>query len=246
MSGMFLKYGDHSHAVGECDIAIAIEALETDAGTPYAHLHRWEVRGLLTGEDADEINEGVIGLKTAYSQNDRDLLIYLPDGSAASDQKILTASTTGGVRVVSTSFPTMSRAGYVTNYQYAITLEAEIPIDDDDLETALRSFTETLSFSGGGPKYGHLETLTGPPVKQLLRRQTVYRVEQSGRAVGLYARPSPPLPLWPAAQVESGARRLTSPRRRRDQHTDFAIDWQFRFESAGPLVGSPHVWGLNY
>ena len=115
-------------------------------------------------------------------------------------------------------------------------LEAEIPIDADDLETALRSFEETLSFSGGGPKYGHLETLAGPPVKQLLRQQTVYRVGQSGQAIGLYQRPTAPLPIWPQAQVESGVRRLSSPKRRRDDYTDFSIDWSFRFESATPLV----------
>jgi hypothetical protein len=244
MSGMFLKYGDHSHAVGECDIAIAIETLETEGGTPYAHRHRWTVSGLLTGADADEIDEKVIDLKTAYRENDRDLTILLPDGASASTQRLVTAGAIGGVRVVSTSFPTMARAGYVTNYRYQIVLEAEIPLDDP--ETALRSFNETLTFSGGGPRYGHLETLTGPPVKQLLRRQTIYRVEQSGQAVGLYARPTPPLPIWPAAQIESGARRLTSPKRRRNEYTDLAIDWSFRFESAGPLIGSPHVWGVNY
>ena len=244
MPGMFLKYGDHAHAVGECDIAIAIEALETDAGTPYAQRVRWDIRGLLTGEDASEINEKVIALKTAYSENARDLTILLPNGTTASSQRIVSANTTGGTRVVSASFPTMDRAGYVTNYQYSVVVEAEIPLDD--IQTALRSFSESLSFTGGGPRYGHLETLNTAPVKQLLRQQTVYRVEQVGQAVGLYARPTPPLPIWPAAQIESGARRLGSPKRRRNDYTDFDINWSYRFESASPLVGSPHVWGLNY
>jgi len=244
MAGMFLKYGDYSHAIGECDIGIGVESLETDAGTPYAQRVRWDIRGRLVGEDADDINEQVIALKTAYSENDRDITIYLPNGTTASSQRILTANTIGGVRVVAASFPTMNRAGYVTNYEYSIAVEAEVPLTN--IETALRSFTESLSFSGGGPRYGHLETLAGPPVKQLLRQQTVFRVEQSGQAVGLYARPAPARPIWPAALVESGARRVTSPKRRRDGYMDFAVDWNYRFESSTALIGTPHVWGVNY
>jgi hypothetical protein len=237
---MFLKYGDHAHAVGECDIGIFVEALETDAGTPYAQRVRWDIRGRLVGEDAAAIDEAVLSLKEAYRHNDRDVTIYLPDGVTASSQRIVSANTIGGVRVVAASFPTMNQAGYATNYQYTIAVEAEVPLED--IATPLRRFHETLQFSGGGPRWGHLETLNTLPVKQLLRQHTVYRAQQFGQAIGLYARPTPPLPIWPAAQVESGARRLASPRRRRSDYTDFAIDWSYRFESALPLAGTPTAW----
>ena len=54
-----------------------------------------------------------------------------------------------------------------------------------DSAIGLVSWTESLALTGGGPQFGYLLTLNGPPQKQLLRQQTTFKATQQGEAVGL-------------------------------------------------------------
>ena len=136
------------------------------------------------------------------------------------------------------SFPEGVGAEGITYRNYSLAVEGLLLTGDG----TLLSFVETLSFSGGGPTYGHIETLTGLPVKQQLRNYTVYRVTQQGQAVGISGYPSVPGPLWPAALMRGGSSERRSPRRIGNSYTEYPITWQYEFEAAFPLYGNPTRW----
>ena len=241
---MLLSYGDYRHPLGQPAIVISRQTLFSAANTPLAVRERWEISGLLQAGSSEEMSEKIDSLEAAYATGGKDLVLYLPDGSTASSHRLVNSETLGGVRVVRPpSYPQGRGAEYATIRTFAVALEADLPVS---LETALVSYRETLEFRGGGPRFGHLEPLVGLPIKQLLRRHTIFRATQRGEAVGWLAYPTPPLALWPAALVEAGTVQLASPRRRGSgpalAYTDFPISWSYQFESALPLLGRPSAW----
>lgn len=241
---MVLKFGTYTHDTGEIDLSTSKSTLFTSAQLPYATLERWTIQGRLLADTPAEMDTKLASLEAAYSGefSASDLYLTLTDGSTASQLLLDASAATGGIRIVQQpSIPTLDRAGYVTNLAYTVVLEAEFPLAD--VETAIRSWTETLTFSGGGPRYGYLLPKVGLPVKQLLKRSTTYLAMQRGSAVGLYRRPSPPRPRFPFAQLEAGQRSLRSPRRYGNDYVDYGVDWEYKFESAFPLIGTPNVWG---
>lgn len=243
---MLLAYGDFRHPLGQPAIVISRRTRFSDAGTPLAVVERWEINGLLQAASPAEMSERIDALEAAYASGGQDLVLYLPDGSTASSHRLVNSQTLGGVRVVRPpNYPQGRGSEYATIRTFTVALEAELPVLP--LDTALVSYRETLEFRGGGPRFGHLEPLVGLPIKQVLRRHTIFRATQRGEAVGWVAYPTPPLALWPAALVESGTLRATSPRRRGSgealAYTDFPITWSYQFESALPLYGTPNVWG---
>lgn len=244
-SGVVVKYGDFAHPVGQPAVVISKETEYTDGRTPWATRVRWDISGHLANPtgDPNTLNTAIGQLKEAYAVDGRDLVMLLPDGTA-STHVLRTADTLGGVRVVAPpSFPEGTGPELRTMRTFSLALEAVIPLADP--ETALRSFQETLTFSGGGRRYGHLEPNAGAPVKQLLKQQTVFRATQSGRAVGLYRYPPMPLPMWPAARVEENPEETrTSPQRTGSALHDYTTTWTYSFASAIRLVGNPNAWGF--
>jgi hypothetical protein len=181
----------------------------------------------------------VQALTGAYNRNGKDLRIVLPNG-ADSLLALYSRQCIGGTRIVSgPNFPTQREASYVTFLHYTISVEGEIPATN--AATTVKSWSETITRSGGGMRVGHIETLTGPPVKQLLKRMTTYRVVQSGNAIGAYDYPVPPRPIWPYAMVEAAQVTKQSPRNHSGMFEDFPVSWQYTFESSTPLLGGPTI-----
>ncbi len=242
---MFIQYGSHQHQPGEIQLSISKETLFTDADTPYATRERWDMSGMLVGDDQSDINSQVSSLLNAYSQDSQDLTLKLTEGGD-SHLRLRSRDCIGGTRVIAPpSFPDNSDAAYVTFLPYTVAVEGIVALANP--ATALLSFSETIVRSGGGPRFGLIEPLIGRPIKQLLKRNTIFRAVQRGTATGLYQRPVPPLPLWPDALKQAPEITLDSPRVRGAgaslTYTHFTISWQYEFESATPLLGSPHAWG---
>lgn len=237
---IFVRYGNYSHAEGEVEYSVSNQVLLTAREVAYAYRTRVQMRGLLMGSDPADMDQKVRALKAAYSRSDRNWLV-MHDGqpldiSIYANQCISGVTVEGGV-----AFPNNKGAVYVTHVPYEITLTADVAIDDT--ANTLRSFEESLSFSGGGPRYLHIETATGFPVKQIGRRFTVYKATQQGSAVGLYRRPDVPRPIWPRDLVENPDYSIDGGNLRGSVVTDLTTTWNYRFESARPLRGSPNTWG---
>jgi hypothetical protein len=239
---MYLRYGSYIHALGEAAVAITKETLRSQAGSAYAVKETWNVQGLLIEPSGSPsgMKTKIAALEAAYAADFRDVAILLPDGTTSA-HSISSAATIGGVRVTQRpSFPDGRGAQHVTIRTFTIALEAIIPTSTENLVV---EFQEAITLSGGGPRYGHIECLRDAPVKQELKRMTVYRATQTGRAVGLYRYPGVPGPIWPGALVENGSVVQGSPTRQGSTYIDWPVQWAYQFESAGPLGATrPNIW----
>lgn len=242
MANMQLSFGGHTHAIGEVDLGIASETMFTEGGTAWATRKRFSISGDLLGDSPADIDAAVLTLEAAYKSGIRgDVSLSLP-GGGLTNISVKNSDTLGGIQVVRPpSYPTMNNAGYVTNLRFEIEIEATFPITSP--QTFLRSFTETMTFEGGGPEFRYLELLSGLPIRQRVKDNTIYRATQQGSAVGINSYPRRPPPRWPAFLVMTPTTSATSPRRVSENYTDFETVWNYEFESAHRLVGAPNNWG---
>lgn len=247
---MYVRYGSYNHDPGEVEFSHTKDALYTEAGTIWAHQWRIEMRGQLVGSSEADMDAKQAALEAAYASNGEDWALVLTSTSD-SNLALANSDTLGGVRVVGgISYQDMRNAAYVTYLPYSITLEAIVPIASGSLDTSLLSFEESVQKEGGGPRYGMLEPLVGRPVRQLLKRQTIYRARQTGRAIGISTRPIPPSPLWPEWQVEAPIIETPHPTRigggADTAYYRYEVSWDYRYEAASPLIGNGNLWGTTY
>ncbi len=240
----FVQYGAFSHRPGDVDVSQSIEVLENDARQPYEKIERWvlDVRlGTQAANAPADIDAKFAALKAAYSVSGQDVKLLMPDGSTASNLKMISSQAIGGVRVVKPpEVVTLQQAGYVTNLICRIELEGRFVVNSSIL---FKSFTEELIFEGGGSIEGYLYPHVGTPVRQQFRARDTFRCQQIGSAVGLYARPPIAFPIFLGAQLRSPRRTLRSPQSfDGGARRDFFVSWQYDYESTTPLIGTPTVW----
>lgn len=223
----------------------------TDAQTAWANEVTVNLQGMLTTQLGTEaaaiadIKTKMDALWAAYAIQEQDLVLYNPSGSPT-HHNYPTASTVGGMRVISPpSFNDPKGVELVTKASWTATLQGIFPYANPAV--AVQSFEESIQFEGGGWKVGHLETKIGPPVKQTLRLQTPYRATQRGSAVGKYAYPTRPNPIWPTELLQPNpVITYGTPKRIRSDYVDWQISWSWSFESASPLIAYPHRWGYDW
>ncbi len=240
---MYLKYGNYQHAANEVSVVISKQGLFSEAGIARGVRERWDIQGRLQAGDQASLSAAMDALAAAYAIQGQDVGFYFDDG-AASSHRIVSRNADGGVRVVvPPSFPQGKGAEYSTFRTYSLAVEADLL----DYQAGLLSWTESLSFQGGGPRFGFLQPVNGLPQKQLLVQSTTYRAAQSGSATGYFAYPTPPAPIWPEAEhVDQREVRYELPKRSGPTasatYTQFKVSWSYHFEDAGPLTGLPTPW----
>jgi len=240
---VYLKYGSHAHASGECSVAIAKHGLFARSGIRRAVLVRWDIQGRLQAADASSLTGAINALEAAYQVPGQDIGLYFDDGTPTS-HRIASAQTSGGVRiVVAPSFPQGRGAEYSTFRSYVLSIEAELP----DTETSIIAWNEVLNFNGGGAQFGFFEPINGLPQKQLLRQATTFKVTQQGSALGNGSYPVPAVPIWPTAEhlhLRKITYELPSRKGSAGQYidTEFPVSWSYVFESELPLTGAPTAW----
>ncbi|AWM35911.1 hypothetical protein GobsT_63560 [Gemmata obscuriglobus] len=235
---MIVRYGSYQHDDGECAVAVDQQALENDAGQYYARRVTWTISGQLQADTAAALAVKMVQLERAYAVWYRDLV--LADGPTVVWQLPNAGSTTGVKIVKPPSYPSGAGAQLTTFVDYSIVATADYPAGGG--ENLLRSFTETLAFSGGGPRRTVVECANAPPQEQVLALYTAFRATQIGQAVGLTGYPTPPAPLWPGKLEVDGEPTLGSPRLRNGVYVDWPVSWAYRFVSATPLAGVPNRW----
>lgn len=233
---MILKYRTYPHDQGEVSIVIAKRAIETPTGIRIGHTENWSINGILHADDQAALTIALAALQAAYSTNGGDIGLYLDDGTTVTAHYINNQDTRGGVRVKDFNYPVGDGAEYSTFRSYQIQIEAEIALTLN----AIKEWTESLTFTGGGPRFVMLQPLNGPPIRQLVADQTPYQVSQSGAAVGYGSPPPFPAPLFSFAEHRDRRRQtIGTPQFRNGQFTDFPISWSYEFESGTPLLGLP-------
>jgi len=234
---MRLRFGEYLHASQECALVIGKQAVFSPRGNRLMTRETWQIEGVLHAADPAGLTLELARLRQAYARPAAVAGLFLDDGQTPTDHVVNAAETLGGVRVTRLEFPHGTGGEYSTFRHYRITLEADFP----EAEPLLWEHVETVTFQGtGGPRHIFLETLDGPPQRQVIAPQTTYRAIQQGRVVGGTGYPSLPSPLWPGAEL--APRRVVAwgtPRQTGTQWSHFPLEWRYEFESTLPLVGLP-------
>jgi len=238
---MYLRKGEYTHPIGEPQIAISKRPIFDRGGVPIAHTVTWNIQGMLLGNGQADLDAKIAAFTAAYARQNEDIVLLLSDGVTESQHTLKVSDTRGGVYVTrGPDFPRGDGPEYATRRSFAVQLSAEVPLRGS-IATVM-NFQETVSTAGGGPRYAHVETALGFPVKQQLRTATTYVATQSGTATGYDAYPQVPLPLFGDANLAQAPRVIRrSPQWVGNQVRNFTVNWQYQFESAAPLFGLPHV-----
>lgn len=235
---MFLQYGNYTHPAGEVSLTPIQRTLLFNSGQIcYGFTERWRIKGFLQAANQAGITNAIAGLIAAYSYQGQDLRFFDDNGNPT--HGTLSSQTFGGVRVVGgPSFPTGDGAEYSTYRSYEIEVEFEVR----NPQVGLLSWTESVSYSGGGPLFVFLEPINGLPQKQQAKQATTFRAVQRGSAVGQFDCPTPPPPIWPGDLERAPEPVRTDPKRHGKDFSEYQIDWTYYFASVTPLSGNPTLW----
>lgn len=238
---MYLRYGNYQTADSEVSVTILREAQVNEAGQPYALRHTWEIEGTIFGDDTAAVVANLLALERAFAVWGLDLALIDSNGTIC--HSMPSGGSLTGVRITKPpSYPNGDGAELSTFRTYSITATCDYPYGLGQVTNPLKSFTETLSFSGGGPRRIVVECAFGPPQPQIVNQFTAFRATQAGSAVGMYGYPPIPPPIFPAALVENGSPSFTGGQLRNGVYVDFGVQWAYRFESPTPLIGLPNQW----
>lgn len=241
---MILSYNGYTHDDNEATIVMSRRAKTNDRTQTEGYVDRWTIDGVLHAASAAALTTALQALATAYSTDGGDAILYLPDGVTETAHALRSSATTSGVRVIEAHYPEGGGAEYTTFRSYQIVLEAETTFASSGGggNQGLQSYTEIVTFSGGGPRFAWLQPLVGPPVRQLIHQQTTYKAMQAGSAIGRNSYPTPNLPLWPQAEhIERRQLARKSPERSGLNYVNYEVTWQYEFEAAVAMSGSPRV-----
>ncbi len=235
-----LQYGSYRHQPGEVTLRpIARNAMVAPSAIVYGWTWRWKVSGFLQATSQANLTAAIQRLEAAYAVQGGNLGFFNDDGSATA-HGIFDGQTIGGVRVVSgPNYPEGQGAEYSAGGAFRF-YEIELEYDVRDFRVGLLAWTESITYSGGGPEFIFLEPILGPPVKQLLKAATAFRAVQRGMAKGHGSYPVPPDPLWPGDLLRDPEVERIAPQRRGNAFIEPQISWTYTFASALPLVGLPN------
>jgi len=242
MAQIRLKYGDHSHELSDAAVSISRVGEFNDAGVAYANRVVWRIQGRLEGDTQAAITTNINALEDAYNKQNQDISLQFDDGTNTA-HAITIKDTLDGIRVsAAPSYPIGEGAEYATFRNYTIVVEALVKTSQ--LNSALVTWTETVSTSGGNPRDVVIETLNTLPIIQRTANATAFIVTQQGRAVGLDGWPEFPTFVLANAAILRNGRSRRSPRDvlvgSRRYRSFWEVTWNYVFADVRIQAALPH------
>ncbi len=245
---MQLIYGSYVHADSEATVQIGRTPVYNDGGQMIGVRERWNVSGFLQAANGAALTTALQQLRLAYAIQGQTIGLFFADGTPT-NHILISANCVGGTRVVEgPSFPQGGpSAEYVENgptfRTYTLAVEGTVLT-----HIGLLAFNETLSFQGTtGPRVVWKQTLNGFPQRQQTTDRTTQKITQAGSAIGQFAYPVVPGPLWPAYElveqrnISPGNPKRTGPVGR-PTYVEWPVSWRYAFETGVPATGQPNRW----
>lgn len=214
--------------------------LVTDAaGRPYAERLTLSARGRLFADGQRNVATASALLEQSLRVPYQDVVFHASDGSVM--YGLYSALSLTGVICEPVSFPgTNGGFEFVSGREFAFRASAEFALPGSGV--VYTSFSESLSFSGGGAVNDFIQPINGPPIPVTVFTATPFRVVQAGQATSLYPNPQPPAPIWPSKLLKSPNIQYGSARRVGLSFRDYPISWVYEFGSTTALAGVPNQW----
>ncbi len=156
----------------------------------------------IEGEVIDTTQAGlktkIAAVNAAVLQDGLDAIVYHMDGTTESAHHIKTADTRDATRSLGVEWLDQTRVEYALRRTFRLRFRGTL---DPSSVPLYLEYSESLEWSGGGPRIVWDELLTGNPISHQTAAVTVATLTQSGRAVGVSSYPSPPGALVPAALI---------------------------------------------
>ncbi len=238
---MYLRIGTRMRKFNEANASVSYAPVYDNRKQAIYVDETWNITGrLVLQEDASQANMtlAINQLARDLEQPRPDLQFLEDDGYTPSAFRLLAANCLEGPNLISAEFPSGGNDVYATGVAYSAQFQARKAIARND---AITEFSEQLSNPTGGQVEGYVGGAINLPERQVFKQSEPYTYTQSGRAVGLYGYPIPPLPLWPAWQLRRNKPVYLSPRISFPIPMEFEVQWEYNFGSEFPLIGTPHI-----
>lgn len=233
---MQLKIGSAPFAADSVFIARAFVTLLSEEKIPYGVDHNWTVAGDLLGDGTQgNLIQQQNNLLNAIGRQYQDLTFFANDGTVAF--RLPNAGSTSGVLYTGLNFPGAAPGDFATRLAFTFTASATYPYQAGGL--LVLEFSESLSVSGGGPRYEFTECVNALPVKSLLTPHSVCRVTQRGtsKVLGNWIVPGP---LFPADLIDEPDIEYVSPKRSGQGFWEHVATWTYMFGGSRRIDGRPN------
>jgi hypothetical protein len=233
---MILKYGGYAHDDNEVNFTISMRTIRSSFGRGRGFRIQWNIMGVKFGNSFSDLTSKLTSLENAYGVDGQDLIFYDSDGSTLTRHSLYNANAFGQVKVQDFRYlkgnPGIWGSGteYVNKRSYQIVVEADVLND----RSRLLSWKESVrTFGVGLEQRKWLESLTGNPQRQRLKRRTTIKAIQTGTAVGDTTWPQAATPLWPADE-HTDRRDFTvhTPKFVVNGADQYPISWAYYFEGS--------------
>lgn len=201
---MIFKYGNYSHDNCECGLRVAASAIMDQYRRRIGTVFEYTVVGVKIVPDNPNpattkaaLTAALQAMESAYSTDNQNCGLYLPDGTTPTAHTLVSANTFGGVKVMQPPTyiegPWTGQIEYLNRRTYSIVLRAEVRTG-----SGYYGYKERLTVRGdGGIKWRYSPREIGVAQRQDLQSTTTIVYVQEGQAIGRQAYPAAPAPVFP-------------------------------------------------
>lgn len=233
---MQLRFGSLRFQDAGLVVSTAVELTRTPQGLPKSHVVHLTCEGTVLGTGPTQLSAISAIYDASLAVTDGDLVLY-DDAGRPTASKLLVAGSLHGVLCEEWGYPAYpgGAGDYVTGRLFRAAFSAEYPLGTAG---AVLEIQETFRAVGnGGPKVLWQEAVDGPLYPVVVAQRTACHTYQEGSAVGYFARPVPPQPVWPQYLVNAEtAVQFQRPRRLGLVPTEYPASWSFHYISPFPLT----------
>lgn len=233
--GLRLNYNGYNFDTETTLTSIGRAFEHDDRGRKRYETQTWRIRTILQADGQTAITAAINALE-AKLEDGHDLILYQTDG-VQTPHKLLDALTLLGVFITGIEYSESTGSEYANKRVADISFTGIKSVSQTD---NVISFSESVSFTGGGPRHAWQECIEGDPQKYQVAKKTLYYATQSGTMEAL-AITDVPDPLW-GADVQDGNPDINMTPVYVNNQLRYRYTWTYRFISREEFSHAYNVW----